>query len=110
MPGVFRNPELEGDIAFLLAKYPSIDGDVTLLENLLRDGRVPSRRCAEFVPAWLWRVEVQIAAFEGSKAEDRCTMVYERDGPECYLLLLYDNDTQGYEDSITLIEARRLAD
>jgi len=97
MPGIFRDRRLQGDIEGLLSKYSSLNEDVEYLENLLRDGRIPSRRCGDFIPNWVWRVDVQISALEGRDAEDRCTLVYERDGAECYVLLLYDNDAETYE-------------
>ena len=107
MPGVIRSGGLKGDIASLQAKYPSLDDDIRYLENLLRTGRPPSTRCGEFVPEWVWRIEVHISAFKGGAAEDRCTLVYERDGPECYLWLVFDNDTRTYASVVTEVGERR---
>ena len=107
MPGVFRDTRLDGDIEALVSKYPSLQKDVGYIENLLRDGRFPSTRCREFEPDWAWRTEVHISDFGGADAEDRCTLIYERDGDTCDLLLIYDNDAQEYEEMIVEIRSRR---
>ena len=106
MPACFRQ-QIEQDIDLLVSKYPSIDNDIRYLENLLRDSRVPGWRCQEFVPEWVWRIDVHISAFEGIQAERRCTLVYEQDSTACYFLLLYDNDLYRYEDLVGQIAMRR---
>ena len=79
---MFRDTRLDGEIEALVPKYPSIRDDVRFIENLLRDGTIPSRRCGDFYPAWVWRTEVHVSAFDGENAQDRCSLVYERDGAE----------------------------
>ena len=107
MPGVFRCNQLAEDIEGLLPTYPSIEQDVKYMENLLGSGWVPSARCLEFIPSLVWRTEIQISAFEGRSAIDRCTIVYERDGTDCHIWLLFDNDRYRYDDLITQVTERR---
>ena len=106
MPAIFPRPQLKGDIASLVEKYASIEYDVQLLENLLRESFVPSLRCSEFVPRWIWRVEVSIAALPGPESQGRCSLVYEKDSTACYLLMLYDNDEFEFEDVIAEVRER----
>lgn len=107
MLACFRNPLLEHDIASLIDKYPSIDQDMILLENLLRDSLVHAARCQEFIPDWVWRTEVHIQAFQGFAALDRCTLVFEKDRTAVYPILLYDNETHSYQDVVSEIIQRR---
>lgn len=109
MGPVFRENGLDGDIESLVSKYPSLEDDVRYVEALLREGPVPSKRCQEFVPEWVWRVNVHISAFAGHEAADRCTLVYERYGPDCHLWLLFDNDNHVYENMIGTVKERRRA-
>ena len=107
MPSVFRNDRIARDIELLLPKYPSLEDDIGYIENLLREGIIPSRRCIEFVPEWVWEVYVQISALEGHAAMDRCSLIYEKDVDSCYLLLLYDRDVRSYGSVLDEIRARR---
>jgi hypothetical protein len=105
MPRVFSD-QIAEDIDGLLGKYSTIQQDVHYFENQLRIAWLHSIRCMEFNPSWVLRTEVQISAFEGQAANNRCSIVNERDGEDCYLLLLFDNDIFRYDDVIALIKQR----
>lgn len=107
MRAVFPGNGLVADIESLVNKYPSIREDLRYLANLLRVSRVPSQRSVEFLPDLVFRTDVHVQALEGAEAESRCSLIYEVDGNDCYLLLLYDNDVHVLGDMIRRIEERR---
>ncbi|GEM_PF-4559399 len=86
MPAVSHFPELEDDIASVVQKYPSIRDELEYVSNLIRRGvRIGGVRLREFNPDLVYRFDVTITDL-GPRGEDRCSLIYELDGNDCYFI------------------------
>ena len=96
------------DLKRLSQKYPSIRDDIEDIRNMVREDAHIGLRCLEFPPEdWIFRIGVSISLL-GPKGKDRCSLICEKDGQDCYFLLAYDNDSNVWGvDIIDKIIARK---
>ncbi len=107
MPPVFDHKDLAYDLKLLSKKYLSIHMDVDYIRNLIREDARFGRRCQEFHPDRVFRIDIAIAAL-GPFGQDRCCLVYERDGNECHFWLVYDNEGNRWgQDIMDRVNLRR---